>query len=366
MRFIAKNTLWILFLTGMPALLQAQKYSNEFLNIGVGARAQALGNSVVAGVDDVTAGYWNPAGLAALQREDGLQFSAMHAEWFAGIGKFDYLAATMPLANQDGRLGLSLIRFGIDGIPNTLSLYEADGTVNYDNIVEFSAADYAFIGSYGQRTKAMGGNLWLGGNVKVVRRIIGSFANSWGFGLDFGAQYRKGNFAAGIMARDVTNTFNAWRVQFTEQEKQVLLATGNDLPELSSLELTRPMLQLGAGYLFQFDKVGLRPELNVFISTDGKRNTLLPGDPFSVDPALGLEADYKKLVYLRAGINQFQRSTDFDGRENIGFRPSIGVGLNISKLRVDYAYTDLGDSQNRYSHVISLVLSLAPKASKEE
>lgn len=353
--------LLILFFFGVSNHLAAQKYSNEFLNIGIGARAQALGNAVVANVDDVTAGYWNPAGLAALDREAGLQFSAMHAEWFAGIGKFDYLAATMPLANQDGRLALSIIRFGIDGIPNTLSLYEADGTVNYDNIVEFSAADYAFIGSYGQRTKALGGKLWVGGNVKVVRRIIGSFANSWGFGIDLGAQYRSGNFAAGIMARDLTNTFNAWRVQFTEQEKQVLLATGNDLPELSSLELTRPQIQMGASYLFQFEKVGLRPELDLFVTTDGKRNTLLPGDPFSIDPALGVEADYKKLVYLRAGVNQFQRSTDFDGKENIALRPSLGVGLHISRLQIDYAYTDLGDAQNRYSHVISLLLELRPK-----
>ncbi|MEK7253297.1 MAG: hypothetical protein AAB316_01010, partial [Bacteroidota bacterium] len=43
----------------------AQKYSNEFLSIGVSARAQGMGNSVVASIDDVTAGYWNPAGLAS-------------------------------------------------------------------------------------------------------------------------------------------------------------------------------------------------------------------------------------------------------------------------------------------------------------
>jgi hypothetical protein len=39
------------------------KYSNEFLAIGVSAQALGLSNAVVAGVDDVTSGYWNPAGL---------------------------------------------------------------------------------------------------------------------------------------------------------------------------------------------------------------------------------------------------------------------------------------------------------------
>ncbi len=58
----------------------AQKYSNEFLSIGVGARAQALGNAVIASVTDVSAGVWNPAGLADANAPDGLQLGAMHAE----------------------------------------------------------------------------------------------------------------------------------------------------------------------------------------------------------------------------------------------------------------------------------------------
>ncbi|MCB0684700.1 MAG: hypothetical protein KDC32_27850, partial [Saprospiraceae bacterium] len=135
---------------------------------------------------------------------------------------------------------LSLIRFGIDGIPNTLSLYDDEGTVNYDNIVEFSAADYAFLLSYAQPLKVNKGKLLLGGNVKVVHRVIGSFANSWGFGLDLGAQYQTGNWRFGAMARDLSTTFNAWKVTFTEAEKDVLLATGNELPDINSVEITKP------------------------------------------------------------------------------------------------------------------------------
>jgi hypothetical protein len=131
-------------------LLVAQKYSNEFLSIGVGARAQALGNAVVAGIDDINSTFWNPAGLVRIDENTGLELGAMHSEWFAGVGKYDYLGASIPLGDSDRRLALSAVRFGIDGIPNTLSLFESDGTINYDNVVEFSAADYAFFLSYAQ------------------------------------------------------------------------------------------------------------------------------------------------------------------------------------------------------------------------
>ena len=69
---------------------QAPKFSNEFLNIGVGARSHGMAGAMSADVGDVTAMYWNPAGLADVRAS--FQVSAMHAEWFAGLGKFDYLA----------------------------------------------------------------------------------------------------------------------------------------------------------------------------------------------------------------------------------------------------------------------------------
>ena len=116
----------VLFATTLAAV--GQKYSNEFLSIGVGARAQAMGNAVIASTNDVYAGAWNPAGLAALSPDDGLQLSAMHSEWFGGVGNFDYLAFSLPTTQGGNRLGFSLVRFGIDQIPNTLSLYESDVT----------------------------------------------------------------------------------------------------------------------------------------------------------------------------------------------------------------------------------------------
>lgn len=343
--------------------LTAQKYSNEFLSIGVGARAQGMGNSIVASVDDVTAGYWNPSGLANFDAGQGLQLGAMHSEWFAGVGKFDYLGMTVPFSNSNRRLGLSLIRFGIDDIPNTLTLFEDDGTVNYDNITSFSAADYALLVSMAQKMKTKEGrNFHLGGNVKIVRRVIGSFASSWGFGIDLGMQYQVGKLKLGAMGRDLTSTFNAWKVAFTEEEKSTLLDEDNKPPDLNSVEVTRPQVLLGAAYFFDFKKFKITPEVNLLATTDGNRNTLISGDPVSLDPTAGVEVNYNDFLFLRAGVSQFQKEKNFDGSDYYISRPAIGVGLQLFSLRVDYAYTNIGDNSNRYSHVVSLQLDLEPKS----
>lgn len=345
----------------VPFILWGQgKYSNEFLSIGVGARAQALGNAVVAGVNDVTAGTWNPAGLADYRVDKGLQIGAMHAEWFAGVGKFDYLGVSLPMNNGNRVLGLSLIRFGIDNIPNTLTLYESDGTINYDNVSSFSAADYAFLMSYAQPWRSENSPLFVGGSLKIVHRQIGPFATSWGFGIDLGAQYRKEKFSLGILAKDISTTFNAWSFSFTDDEKEVLALTNNEIP-INSFEITKPQIIMGGNYRFEFNNIGISPELDLIFTTDGKRNTLVSADPISIDPAFGIEGNYKGFVFLRAGVNQFQKLTNFDQSITWISKPSLGVGLKFSTVHIDYAFTDLGDERNTYSHIISLMLDIKPR-----
>ena len=156
-----------------------------------------------------------------------------------------------------------------------------------------------------QRMKAKEGHdFFLGGNVKIVRRVIGSFANSWGFGIDLGLQYHVGKLRLAAVGRDLTTTFNAWKVTFTEKEKEVLIATGNELPDINSVEYTKPQVLLGAAYPIVFKKFTLTPELNFTATTDGKRNTVLSADPVSIDPNLGAELNYNNFLFLRAGISQ--------------------------------------------------------------
>ena len=122
---------------------QFRKYSNEFLNIGAGARGLAMGNAQVASAEDATAGYWNPAGLTGVK--DHPNAGIMHAEYFAGIAKYDYLSLAVPVQDNKRTLGFSLLRFAVDDIPNTLFLVEPDGSINYGNIQSFSSADYALL-----------------------------------------------------------------------------------------------------------------------------------------------------------------------------------------------------------------------------
>ncbi len=345
-------TILLAFLANTVAF--SQKYSNEFLAIGVGARAHGMAGAQTAIVNDITAGYWNPAGLS--QIEAPLQLGVMHAEWFVGVAQYDYLSFGKQLDPKKGAyLGISLIRLGIDNIPYTINLVNADGTVNYDNITSFSAADYALMGSYARKLRNPA--LSVGGTVKVVRRVIGSIGNSWGFGADFGVQYRKGNWMLGAMGRDITTTFNAWKFSLTEKEKEVFISTGNEIPS-SNTEITRPRIEVGGGYKARLgSKTTLLPALDLVLTTDGQRNVLVSSKAFNLDPRFGIEADYNQFVQLRLGAGNFQRvKKDFDPtKERLTFQPNFGVGLSLGRFQVDYALTDIGNvSQVQYSHIFSL------------
>jgi hypothetical protein len=81
LRISAASIAAVLFIASAHAQ-DAPKYSNEFLAIGVGARALGMGYANVAAVNDVTSGYWNPAGLLGVQGD--IQVGAMHSEYFRG------------------------------------------------------------------------------------------------------------------------------------------------------------------------------------------------------------------------------------------------------------------------------------------
>jgi hypothetical protein len=193
-----------------------------------------------------------------------------------------------------------------------------------------------------------------GGNFKIIRRLAGDFAAAWGFGLDASAQFKGEKWLFGAVLRDVTSTFNAWTFN-TAQLEEVFEMTGNELPQ-NSLELTLPRLLLGAGYHCPIygDFSGLA-EAGVDITFDGKRNVMIKGDPVSADPHLGLEFDYKKIIFIRGGFGNFQTIPTFDDKTDISFQPNIGIGVQYKNLAIDYALTDIGDqSIALYSNVFSL------------
>ncbi|MCB9360660.1 MAG: PorV/PorQ family protein [Flavobacteriales bacterium] len=348
-----KRLLVILMLFGSVfsyAQTTAPKFSNEFLSIGVGARALGMSNAHVTSVNDVTSGYWNPAGLTKIDKD--FQVDLMHSEYFAGIAKYDYGAFAAKI-DSSSAFSVSLIRFGVDDIPNTTQLIDADGNIDYDRISSFSVADYAFLFSYARKSKIPG--LRYGANVKVIYRKVGDFAKAWGFGLDAGAQYHFKGWDFGVMARDITSTFNAWSFSLDEETIDVFEATGNEIPQ-NSLEVTLPKVILGVSKTIKIsNKFQALSEINFDLSTDGKRNVLVTGDPVSIDPHMGVEVGYDDLIFLRLGVGNFQKVTDIYANEKISYQPNFGVGVKFKGIAIDYALSDIGDqSEALYSNIFSL------------
>ena len=348
-----KKNFFILLLL-IAATISAQttrKYSNEFMNIGVDAAAFGMANAVVASTMDVNSGYWNPAGL--LHVEDK-QLSLMHASYFANIASYDYAGFAMELDDRSA-VGLSLIRFGVDDILNTTQLIDDQGNIDYNRISLFSTADYGVTFSYARRLPLDGLNI--GVNAKVIRRIIGDFASSWGFGLDAALQFERNDWKFGLMARDITTTFNAWAID----EEQFATISGavegqnQELPETT--EITIPKLQLGIArkFVFHYD-FSLLTEVDLNFRF-AETNDIISSSVASITPSLGLEFGYIDMIYVRGGVGNFQNVRQLDGSDSVGFQPNIGVGFKYKGIQVDYALTDIGDqSAALYSNVFSLKL----------
>jgi len=330
-----------------------RKYSNEFLNLGAGADAFGMGKAVVASTNTVDAGYWNPAGLVNIKDK---QLGLMHAAYFQGIANYDYIAYAIPL-DRSSTIAFYALRFGVDDILNTTELIDNQGNIDFNRISLFSASDYAFNIAYAKRLSKKG--LSVGFNVKIVRRLIGNFANAWGFGLDFGLQYQLDKWQFGLMARDISTTFNAWTVNQTafDKIKDAIPGQNQELPK--TVELTIPKIQLGLArkiYINYDFKLLAEADLSMRFK---RTNALFSTPLLSINPSLGFELGFQEIAYLRAGVTNFQRQKNFDGSKSTILEPNIGLGFIISGIKVDYALSNIGSSGGTlFSNVFSLKFNL--------
>lgn len=337
----------------LPTLAQgisAPKYSNDFLSIGVGARALAMGGAQAAVANDVTAAFWNPAGLLHIKKP--FQASLMHSEYFGGVANYDYAGIAAKL-DESGAIGFSLIRMGIDNIPDTRLLIAPDGSVNYNNVGSFADASYAFLLSYARESSLLKG-LKGGANLKIIHRTAGAFANAWGFGLDVGAQLQRGKWWFGVAGRDITSTFNVWNYN-SESVFEIFSQTGNQIPT-NAIELTLPRIVADAAREIPLgENMGAVLTAGFTFTTDGKRNTLLRTDVISADIQAGMEWHYKQTFFLRGGVGNFQRLQNFDKSYYTQMQPSFGLGFRILNFQIDYALANaLRSDAVLYSHVFSL------------
>ncbi|MEP5095627.1 MAG: hypothetical protein ABJQ60_00525, partial [Nonlabens ulvanivorans] len=131
-----------------------------------------------------------------------------------------------------------------------------------------------------------------------------------------------------------------------------------DLPETT--EITLPKLQIGVArtFTFHYDHIlTAEVDLNMrFIQT----NDIISSSAVSATPALGLQYGFTDLVFVRAGVGNFQNVQQLDGSDNVNFQPNIGIGFKYKGIAVDYALTDIGDSSEAlYSNIFSLKVDLS-------
>jgi hypothetical protein len=342
----------VLLLIAFPLFFNAQSfrnYSNEFLNIGVDAAALGMSKAVVATTNNVNAIYWNPAGLVGIEDYQG---SLMHASYFAGIANYNHAAFAMPI-DKNSALGISVIRFGVDDILNTTELIDSQGNIDFNRISLFSAADYAFNFAYAR--KLIFKDIKFGVNAKIVRRIIGDFASSWGFGFDAGLQFERNNWKFGLIARDITTTYNSWAINEEEfnKIKDAIPGQNQELPETT--EITKPKIQLGVAKDFRIGRFfNLQTEVDLNVRFE-QTNDIFSSKAGSIDPAIGFQLDYDQLVYVRLGVGNFQYITEFDNGKSLSTQPNFGVGFNYRGVQVDYALTNIGSDGNvLFSNIFSI------------
>ncbi|RPI05788.1 MAG: PorV/PorQ family protein [Ignavibacteriae bacterium] len=316
----------LIVLTGQDAWpQQVAKYAGEFLSIGVGGRALGLGGAYSALANDASAGYWNPAALGRINYPEAM---VMHDERFGSLLNYDFGAVAYP-SSANATFGVSVMRLGVDGIPDTRNawedrnnngLFDSGDYINPDKIVYFNSADWAVYFTYAQRSSS---SLMVGFNLKILRRTMAEFSAT-GVGFDVGILYAPSDrWFLAANAQDITTTLVAW-------------SSGTN-------ELISPTLKLGTTYFIDLFGGRFAPTADVDVRFENRRFASVAHlGPVSVDPHVGLEFDFKSSVALRVGYNDVKQIT-------------LGAGIHLRKLDIDYSFAqfnkenDLGDT-----HRISL------------
>ncbi|MCU7495608.1 MAG: PorV/PorQ family protein [Ignavibacteria bacterium] len=322
------------------AQLKIGKYAGEFMAIGVGGRANAMGGAYVAVANDVTAGYWNPAALA---RIDYPEISLMYSQNFGNLVNYNYASAALPYGD-DMSFGLSIIRLGVDGIPDTrqalvddankgnviYDIYSPNARIDPSRVKEFSNADWAFYFTFAKRHSD---KLYYGANVKLIRRDIAEYSAT-GIGFDVGILYQPtGRLSLGANVQDITTTLVAWN-------------TGTN-------ELISPTAKTGIAYTFDFLYGKVTPAAGFDMRFENRRfASQMNIGPVSLDFRGGLEYSYNDILAVRMGYNDIK---DF----------TVGAGVRLPKLNIDYSFAHFSGAKDDAlgdSHKISLTLTLeSPK-----
>ncbi|GIK60837.1 MAG: hypothetical protein JETCAE03_30510 [Ignavibacteriaceae bacterium] len=290
----------------------------QFLKIGVGGRAAALGESFIAISDDASALYWNPAGLAQFNKN---QLIISHNIWVADINH-DFIGAVYHLDSENS-FGASLTAVTMDDMPVTTE-FAPFGTGEY-----FSFTDIAISLSYARR---MTDQFSFGGTVKYVEETLDKLKMR-GVMIDLGTFYR-----TGLGSTRFAVTVSNFGAELAPDGDVVLIGNRTN----SEWQSFAPPTIFRVGFAFEpyeTEEHRITTSIQLNHPNDNSENIVL-----------GAEYAWQKMFFLRGG---YKFNVD---EQNYSFGLGLNVPLSIAEFTLDYAFTNfqrLG-SAHRFSIMLGL------------
>lgn len=290
----------------------------QFLKIGVGGRATAMGDAFVAVANDVSALYWNPAGLTQFS-DNQIIFS--HNQWVVDINH-DFVGAVYHLDDANS-FGVSLTALTMDEMKVTTE-YAPFGTGEY-----FGFSDVGISVSYSRK---MTDQFSFGGTVRYIEETLDKLKMR-GFMIDLGTYYWTG-LGSTRFAVTVSNFGND-----LAPDGEVVLVGNRTKSEWQSFS---PPTMFRIGFAFEpYEDEQHRVTTSIQLNH--------PNDN-SENVSLGAEYVWSKMFFARGGYK-------FNVEEqNYSFGAGVNVPISIANVSVDYAFANF--SRLGSAHRFSIILGL--------
>lgn len=330
-----KKLFLILFFVGLslPVLSQSQvgTTASSFLEIPVGARSIGMGEAYVSAVDEVSALYWNPAGITRINQN---QATFQNTDWFVDT-KLYYTASVFKL--REIYLGFSILVFdGGEMDVRTLNFPEGTGE-------RFSVQDISLGVTYAQKLTE---NFSLGGNLKFVQNRIWRMRAST-LALDLGFLYQ-----TPFERLDLGFSISNFGGEMTLRGDNTYVPVDLDPVNSGNNDGIPADLRTNAWDLPLIFRIGVTGELirtidhRLIVSTDA----VYPNNNNNYINT-GSEYAFKRVFFLRAGYSNLFVKDNY-GLGHLRF----GVGIKpIEKIAIDYALSDR--KELGYIHTIGVSLN---------
>jgi len=340
----------VLFLGFLVQGLAAQEISRvgtasgQFLKLGIGARAAALGEAAVAMPGEISGLYWNPSGIASIQRP---MLMVSRVNLYADI-THNFLGFVLPLGGSSA-LGVSALYLDSGDIEIT-TIENPNGTGTF-----YDVKDMAVGFSY---ARFITNRLQLGATIKFVQEGIWrekarTLAVDLGSVLDTGLLGLKLGMA-------LTNFGGNMTLQGPELRASLDRYPQNPGEPSVPANLDTDDWPLPLSY-----RIGLSTQL---IGSDGQLGTseknrlVVAFDAVDTNDALlrghaGIEYTWNDILSLRGGYRGFVMAKDqYDTYETNSY--TFGGGLHYdfgwSVLQLDYALSNFGRLENVHQFTVTL------------